>query len=187
MSFLPTTPEEFQIPSKSSQFMKFEQGENEFRILSKCYEGYLIFTEESKPIRKRIKRDEEGKVLKGSEFSKEELIHHKARKDKKNKDMFETPKYFWMFLVYNYATKEFQVLEVSQKGVITTMMEYLKKEDWADPKTYNYIITKSGNSLDTNYTVTTSIPKSLPKEVLDTLESLEYDIDKVFDGGYPFD
>lgn len=183
-SFLPTPTESFQIPTKASQFMKLEQGENEFRILSSLVEGFVFFTEDNKPIRRRIERDKDGAVIKSSEFSREELIQLKARKEK---GVIESPKYFWLFLVYNVKLKKFQVLELTQQKVIKTMTEYLKKEDWSEPSTYNFTITKTGSSLDTSYTVTTSVPKKLPQEVLDTLEGLVYNLDNIFEGGYPFD
>ncbi|GAB4493321.1 MAG: hypothetical protein OHK0045_22580 [Raineya sp.] len=182
MNFLPVN---FEVPSKSSQFMKLEQGQNKFRILSNLVEGYVIFTEDNKPKRKHIKRID-GKIPKECIFSKDELQEIKARK-KKDTDVFEDPKYFWLFLVYNHNKQVFQVLEIVQKSVIADMTEYLNQEDWADPFTYDFIVTKKGEGLNTEYSVSTSLPKQLPDEVIDTLSSLEYNLEAVFEGNYPFD
>lgn len=183
MSFLPAN---FEVPSKSSQFMKLEQGQNKFRIVSNLVEGYVVFCEDNKPRRKKILRDEHSNILRESKFTNDELEVIKARK-RKESEIFEEPKYFWLCVVYNYKTGSFQALEITQKSIITSMTEYLKQDDWADPSQYDFVVTKKGESLNTEYSVTTSLPKPLPDEAMEQLEILQYDLDRVFQNEYPFD
>lgn len=174
--------ENFQTPEKNSQFMKFEQGQNKFRILSNLVEGFVVFTQENKPVRKKIVRDEAGNIVRHSYFGKEELAAFNVKvKDGKPED----PKYFWLVLVYNHSKKAFQALEITQRTIINSMKEYLQQEDWSDPATYDFVVSKKGESLLTEYSVSTSLPKSLPEDALEELETLEYDLDAVFHNEYP--
>lgn len=191
MSFLPAN---YEMPTKSDQFMKLEQGDNKFRILSDLYEGYLFFAEgdkpdQSKPIRKRIMRDANGAIPKNARFTLEEMIAQKAKKstDKKSITGIEEQKYFWVFLVYNQLKKRLQVLEISQSGIIKVMQAKMKKADWADPTLYDFEISKAGSGLGTEYMVDASLPKPLPEEVLEELKTLKYSIEAIFEGGYPME
>ena len=65
-------------------------------------------------------------------------------------------KHFWAFAVYNYQEKRIQILEVTQKGVMTTMKAYITDEAWGSPKGYDFVVTKSGKGLDTEYAVITN-------------------------------
>lgn len=191
MSFLPAN---YEMPTKSDQFMKLETGDNKFRILSDLYEGYLFFAEgdkpdQSKPIRKRIMRDANGAIPKNARFTLEQMIELKAKKstDKKSITGIEEQKYFWVFLVYNQLKKRLQVLEISQSGIIKVMQAKMKKADWADPTLYDFEISKAGSGLGTEYMVDASLPKPLPEEVLEELKTLKYSIEAIFEGGYPME
>jgi hypothetical protein len=186
MSFLPAN---YEMPTKSDQFMKLETGNNKFRILGALHEGYLFFTEDNKPKRKRIIRDANGAIPKNARFTLAEMIELKAKKSKEKESItgIEEQKYFWIFLVYNQLKKRFQVLEIAQKGLIKEMQAKMKKEDWADPTKYDFEISKAGAGLTTQYMVDASLPKSLPKEVLEELKTLKYSIEAIFEGGYPME
>lgn len=175
--------EGFNTPSKSSQFMKFAVGKNQFRIVSSLVEGYVVFTEENKPKRKKIVRDDNGKILPNCSFTPAELKEAKAKTN--DKGLIIEPKYFWLVLVYNHNAKKVQALEITQKGIINSMQEYLQQEDWSDPSAYDFIVTKKGEGLTTEYSVSTSLPKPLPDEAISELEVTDYDLNAVFDNEYP--
>jgi hypothetical protein len=78
--FFPT--EDYKIPS-TSNYMKFLEGENAFRVLSSAVVGYEYFNNESKPIRSKTPFDETPEDIK-----KDSRINH-----------------FWAFAVWNYEDK----------------------------------------------------------------------------------
>jgi hypothetical protein len=93
----------YEIP-QTSNHMKFEIGDNKFRVLSSAIVGFEYWNEANKPIRRRenwnvvpddIKMDKDGNIK----------ISH-----------------FWAFVVYNYSAKKIQILEITQKGI----MKYIK-------------------------------------------------------------
>lgn len=178
----------FEIPSKKSQFMKLENGENRFRIVGEQFlEGFMVFTEGKNPKPVRKLRDLSDKVAQGN-FSRVELETIKAKRSEENPEEFEQPKYFWVFLVYNQSKRKFQVLEITQKSVIEQLLGILRKEDYADYTKYDFIVTRTGSSKnDTEYAVLPAKEKALPTEVLDELLSLRYNLANIIEGKYPFD
>ncbi len=192
MSFLPAN---YEVPSQSDQFMKLETGDNKFRILSDLYEGYLFFAEGEKadttiPVRKRIIRDANGEIPKNARFKLEEMIAQKAKKsdDKKSITGIEEQKYFWAFLVYNHFKKRFQVLEITQIGTIKGMQAKMKKKNFEDPTKYDFEILKEGSGkYGTKYTLDSTLLEELPEEVLEELKTLKYNVEAIFEGGYPME
>ncbi|MCU0439315.1 MAG: hypothetical protein MUC49_15570 [Raineya sp.] len=198
MQFLPVnSTEDFEIPSKADQFLSFkEEGEYQVRIMSRIIEGYVFFSEKtndenSKPIRRKIKRDpnDDKKILKESYFTNEELqkMNAKTITKKSGEKVFEDPKYFWAFLVFNQKTQKFQVLEITQKSLIAGILGYLKKQSWADPTKYDFVITKKGSGLNSEYSIMGELPTELPDEVLLEHSELQYNLDNIFHDKYPFE
>lgn len=198
MQYLPvSSTEDFEIPSKADQFLSLkEEAEYQVRIMSPIIEGFVIFTEKdsegkTKPIRKKILRDSnnEQKILKESYFTNEELkeLNAKTMTKKNGEKVFEDPKYFWCFLVFNQKNQKFQVLEITQKSLIAGILGYLKKQSWADPMKYDFIITKKGSGLNSEYSIMGEIPTELPDEVLFEHSELQYNLDNIFNEKYPFE
>jgi hypothetical protein len=181
--------------------MKLQTGQNTFRILSVLVEGYQVFDKQNKPHNRKIVRDSNGSVVKDSEFRKEELEAFDARK-RKVKDMAGNEiegsydvRYFWQMFVWNWKEAKFQCLVITQGRIIEAMKSTLQTESpkkkgdypFADPSQYDFIIIKSGEGLNTTYQVGKMDSEPLPKEIVDTWESITYDADAIFKGTYPFD
>jgi hypothetical protein len=162
--------------------MRFESGKNRVRFIGNPVSGFVFFgkverengTETTKPYRRR---ESEG------EFSLEEMINRNARM-KKDGEM-EGQKYFVMGLVYNYQKEKLQVLEVTQKSILKALKSYVDSEEYGHPSGYDLTIEKSGEGLNTEYTVVVSPPKPLLSEVEDLVGEMSCDLQKVFAGEYP--
>ena len=171
-----------EIPDKRNQFMRFESGKNRVRFIGNPVSGFVFFgkveredgTETTKPYRRR---ESEG------EFSIEEMINRNARM-KKDGEM-EGQKYFVMGLVYNHQKQKLQVLEVTQKSILKALKSYVDSEEYGHPSGYDLTIEKSGEGLNTEYTVVVSPPKPLSAEVEDLVGETSCDLQKVFAGEYP--
>src|SRR5687768_7065007 len=135
--FLPT---DYQIPKSPSGYMRFEDGINSIRILSSAIVGYEYFNKDNKPVRSAEPFED---------------MPSDIKKDGKIKP-------FWAFVVWNYKMKMVQILEITQKGIMTPIKALVDNPKWGDPKKYDIAITKTGEGLDTEYTVQGEPPLGEP-------------------------
>jgi hypothetical protein len=157
-SFLPV---DYEAPSGGGGYMKFQDGENKFRILSKPIIGWLDW-KDKKPFRFRMNA-------------------------KPEKPMGDKPiRHFWAFLVWNYTAEEVQVLEITQVGIQKTIQNLSRDEDWGPPFFYDLKVIRKGKDLDTEYSVTPSPKKDLSEQIKKAaLEKPAY-LDALFDGADPW-
>lgn len=69
------------------------------------------------------------------------------------------PKEFRAFVVWNHTAKKIQIMELTQRVIMKSIVELTKSQDWSDPKQYDMSIYKTGQKLETKYTLT-PLPKS---------------------------
>jgi hypothetical protein len=164
-------PEGYEVPKggDAGQFFKVEKDKTiRFRILGKSITGWEVFGEDKKPRRSREK------------FTEAELAEIKVKKDEK-------PKHFWAFPIYVYdAAEPFKAFVVTQKSIQNAIMEYYKDAEYGNPINYDLKITRKGEGLETVYTVIASPPKALDATILATFEGMDYDMNRLFEGSYPF-
>lgn len=162
MTFL---PQNYKIPASPSSYMKFDQGNNSFRILGSAIVGWEYFNTDNKPIRSKEPFEDTPSDIK---------------KDGKVKA-------FWAFPVYNYQTKTVQILELTQKSIMTAIKALVDNPKWGDPKKYDISVTKSGEGLDTEYAVMGEPPIAEPtKEIKDAFAKKNINLDALFTGDDPF-
>lgn len=164
MSFL---PEGYKVPKNMSggMYMKLEDGANKFRVLTDAITGYEFWTNENKPVRVR-------------EYPKS--VPANIRSDSKIK-------HFWAFAVYNYAAEAVQVLELTQATIQNAINDLYVIAEWGDPKGYDIVVTRKGEGLDTEYTVSPIPHKELSEAARKEFESKQINLDALFDGGNPFE
>jgi len=158
MSFL---PKGYEVPTPETGYLKLTPGVHKFRIMSDAILGWVAWAD-NKPVR--------------------------FKEEPKNKDEWENPpKHFWSFVVWNYGTKRFQILEVTQVTIQREIEALYINEDWGDPTKYDFSITRNGEGKDnTSYTVQPSPHKEIPKEVQDHYKSININLGALFEGGDPF-
>lgn len=154
-------PDNYEAPAGGSNYMKFQDGENKIRILSKPIIGWLDW-KDKKPFRFRFN----------------------ARPDK---PMGDKPiKHFWAFLVWSYADQSVQILEITQATIQKAIQDLSKDDEWGAPFGYDLKITRKGQSLDTVYSITPSPKKDLMEEIKKAcLEKPAY-LEALYDGADPW-
>ena len=58
--------------------------------------------------------------------------------------------------MWNFDTKQVEILEITQTTVQTAMEELINSEEWGDPLGYSITVNRKGENLETEYSVVTS-------------------------------
>lgn len=164
-SFLPT---DYEVPASTGNYMKFDKGENTFRVLSSAiigWQGWIV--KDGKPAPARFHNDEKPTNL--TAFKDGKVSH------------------FWAFTVWNYKTKRIQILEVTQKTIQASMKAFVDNAKWGDPKGYDITISKSGDGLETEYSVMPNPHTKLDAEIEQFVKDTPVNLEALFEGADPFD
>lgn len=160
-------PKDYEAPKNMNggSYMRLEDGDNKFRILSEAITGYEVWTVDNKPLRYR-------------DYPKS--MPANIRPDTK-------VKHFWAFVVWNYKAEQVQILEITQSSIRDQIHEYYKMEEYGEPMGYDIKITRKGEGLDTEYTVQAFPPKAMAGNITAAYEAKKINLDALFDGGNPFE
>ena len=165
---------DYEVPQKAGGYMKFQNGENRIRILGTFSEGTAIKGYEywvtgpeggRKPIRKR-----EDEQIVTSELEEGE----------------DKVKHFWALPVYNYNADAIQILEITQISIIKAITALAKDSDWGSPTGYDILITKTGEKLETEYSVQPKPAKPVTADILKRYKEKNINIQALFKGEDPF-
>jgi len=168
MTFLPKGYDG--VPDAPSNYMKFEEGQNRFRVLSDAIVGYQWWTEDDKGRKPH-------RVM-GWDDVPEEF-----------KDGKERAKHFWAFAVYNKNVKRIQILEIMQASVLRFMESVITSEDWGDPKEYDITVTKTktgSRTMDVEYSLMPNPKKEVEEEISKKFKQMKIDLNKLYKGEDPF-
>ena len=169
MNFLPDNYEKNEnLNDTKTKYMKFEKGENKFRVLASAIVGWEWWetTADGGRTPKRVHIDEK--------------IDIGTLEDP------ESVKKFWAFPVWNYKLEKVQILEITQKGIQNTIKGLARSKDWGSPTGYDLTVIREGEGFETTYEVIPSPPKELDKEIEKQFKSMYLKVEKLFDGGDPF-
>ena len=166
-------PKGYEAPKTEGGYFKFEQGQNKFLILSSAITGWEYWNTLNKPIRVK---------------TAPESIPSDIRLDKEG--LPTKTKHFWAFAVWNFKTEKVEVLQITQSSIRSSIQSILENEEWGSPVlTYALNVGRTGEGLDTEYTVTPSPKKVIDKEITDEWSRLQeagFDLQELFAGGNPF-
>jgi hypothetical protein len=163
-------PEGYEVKATSDQYMKLEQGDNRFRILASPIIGQEWWTEDAKKNRFVHRR------RKGERISPEELGEDPIRE-------------FWAMPVFDYKDKKIKILELTQKGVMRSIQNLSRDEDWGNPKGvngYDLVIMREGEGRETKYDVQPKPHKKLDEGVMRLFADMKINLEAMYDGGDPF-
>lgn len=160
-------PSGVEIPKSSGQFAKFQEGKNRFRVLSDIVQGWEGWKNQ-KPFR------HEGSIC-----------QIKPEQVDLNQNGLPNINYFWAMVVWNFGEKRVQVLEITQKTIMSVLKGLEDNADWGDLKNYDIEITKSKVGDKTTYTTLSIPPKKLAPEIAQAYEESDVDLKKLFVGEYP--
>lgn len=170
-------PSDYKAPAQSNYF-KFADGENTFRILSSAVVGMEYWKTEvvdGKEVRRPVRKHQGENI----DISQLEV--------NKNTGELDMPRHFWAFVVLNKGTGDIQVLEITQKNIQKAIRALVESPKWGNPKDYDITVTKSGKGLETEYSVMPNPKEPLEDGVMDLYKSLEINLNALFDGKDPFD
>jgi len=167
-------------------YMKFTEGENRFRILTKPIAGWVWWV------------DSYGNIVeKGSKAQKGNKPVRIDMETNMLPEQFENAKLFWAMQVWNYESEKAQILEITQSTIRGAIKDLIKDKDWGDPTQYDIVVERKDEEI-VNYTVRAkphkpfdTKGKNIPKINLEALysgddpydiDSLDISLDDVFDG-----
>lgn len=156
-------PQGYEVPKSEANYMKFEQGDNKFRALSKPIVGWLDW-KDKKPYRFRM-----------------------DNKPEKPFDPKQDIKHFWAMVVFDYGAKKIAILEITQKGVQNTIQNLALNPDWGSPTNYDITVTKSGSGMETKYATTPAPPKPVHEKIAELYANTPINLELLFEGKDPFD
>lgn len=162
-------PEGYVVPVTGGGHMKLLDGDNVFRVLSSSIMGYEFWTNDNKPVRSKdpfketpnIKTDKEGKPQK--------------------------VKHFWAFVVWNYATKNVEILELTQSSIQGAITNLVKDKDWGNPKGYDIKINRTGAGLETEYSVSPKPHKEISADIIKAYTDKAINLEAIYENKNPFD
>jgi hypothetical protein len=162
-------PKGYEVLVSGSDYMKFQDGDNVFRVLSSAITGFEYWTTDNKPVR-----------------SKEAFVETpgiKAGKDGKP----QKAKHFWAFVVWNYGTKKIEILQVTQSSIQTAIANLVADPEWGDPKKYDIKVTRTGAELTTEYAVMPKPSKELTPAIAKEYAEKKINLEAIYSGENPFD
>lgn len=157
-------PESNYTMPETSNYMKFNEGDNTFRVLSSAVIGFEYFKSDNKPVRMKTAPD-----TLPSDIKEGGAVKH-----------------FWAFVVYNYESKRIQILELTQKGIMKTMQSYIKNPKWGNPRDYDFIVTRTGSGMDTEYAITVNPKAPVEQSIVDRFAKMKIDLNALFTNDDPF-
>ena len=133
----------YTLPEVSSgSYLKLRQGKTKIRILDNPIAGWVYWTNQNRPVRVQSQPTELPADIRRDENGKADRVKH-----------------FWAMVVWNYASESLCILEVTQSSIQQTILA-LANSDWGSPLEYDIEITKTGEKLETKYTVLNLPPKA---------------------------
>lgn len=165
--FFPSS--DYKVPSSPSNYFKFEDGENMFRVLSSAIVGWEYWTQGNKPVRSRTMFEETPQDIKLDKDNNPTKIKH-----------------FWAFVVWDYKDRRIKILEISQKSIQDGIKALVDNKKWGNPKKYDISVTRQGEGFDTSYTVMPNPHEDVNFEISQAFDSKKINLEALYTGGDPF-
>lgn len=155
-------PDDYKSPSSQNNYMKLQDGENRFRILTAPILGWEDWADKT-PVRFRF-----------------------ADKPLTSIDPKKPVRHFWAFVVWNYATESIQILHLTQATVRKAIETLSKDVDWGAPYFYDIKIFKTGKEKETEYTVNPCPAKEIHAYIIEQFNEKPCKLEALYDNQDPF-
>jgi len=160
-------PKGYEMPKSNSHYLKLQDGDNLVRILAKPIMGWLDWSEDGDGKRSPVR----------TPFTDQKPAPIKADKP---------VKHFWAFPVWDYKDKAVKIWEITQASIQEVIYNLDSDESWGDPTGYDLKINRTGEKLETKYSVIARPPKPLAKEIIAEFKEVNPDLNELFSNGDPF-
>lgn len=155
--------EDYESPTQAGNYLKLQEGENKIRILSNAIDGWEDWTVDRKPVR----------------FSYDQKPRAPISPDK-------PIKHFWACIVWNYNEKKVQIYQITQASIRRAIEALGKDEDWGNPFYYDLKINKTGEGIETKYSVTPAPQKPIDEAIRSAFYAKRCCLQFLFTGDDPF-
>ena len=162
MKFLPDT---YEKPVSNSRYYKFQTGENKFRILSSAITGWVDWKDEADGSRKPVRTKD---------------------KPEQANNPKQPPKHFWAFVIWDYKEKNIKIMEITQATIQDAIYSLHNSDDWGNPQKYDITINRTGEKMETKYSVIPSPPQQLAQEIKEVYEAETINLDALYTNDDPF-
>jgi hypothetical protein len=159
-------PANYQEPKNNSSYLnpsKLEEGTIKIRILSQPIVGWEEW-HEKKPVRHRF----------------DEKPDH-TLDDDGDLNLFTS------MIVWNYNTKNVEILSFTQASIRKPLLKYAADPDWGSAFDYDIKITKEGSGKDTEYSISALPHSELLPQIRQAFMEKPIWLDALFDGKDPFE
>ena len=151
------------IPSTNYiKLPKLSEGEHRFRIVQPPIAGWLDW-KDKKPL----------------QFPVDKKPLHSVDPEKPIKA-------FWALYVWDYASEDLYIMEITQSSLLKTLRTIGEDEEWGDFANYDIKITKKGSGKDTKYTLNPVPHKPLGAHIKDALKENPVNLSALYHGGDPW-
>ena len=175
MGFLPNNYKPLGNPGGG--YLKLTQGENNIRILG-------TLDDKAKPVTGIMGLL--GWTTTSGDDGKPKRVPTRLRSGDKIPEFDERAKEFWALTAYDIDEEFVGILEITQKSIQTELVTYANDKSWGDLRGYNICINKTGEGLETRYTVMPKPKTDVPERAKELLECTPINIEALFDNGDPF-
>lgn len=134
-------PQGYEAPRAGGQFLKLEKGKTTLRIVSSAVVGWVGWDrsgDKPSPVRSK---------------DKNELARFDTKEDR--------VKHFWLCAVLDRDNDDIVLWEITQSTIQKSLNALISDPDWGMPDEYDISITRTGDGLETSYTVMPSPKKPL--------------------------
>lgn len=171
MSFFPSNYDsEASQSSGGGNYFKPKEGKNKIRICSDAIFGWLYWTSDNKPQRSADHPGNNPPDLRTGDDGKPDRV-----------------KPFLAMVVWDYADSSPKIWEITQRGIMRSLEDFVNDEDWGDPKEYDLTINRTGKGLETTYGLIPSNKKPTEPEVFAALDATPINLYALYSGENPFD
>lgn len=158
-------PEDYKLPTwNSDKYCKFWEGTTRIRILEKPVIGWRYFNTENIPFMSKEKPTTTPWIKEESKL-----------------------KEFWAMVIWNYEISKIQILQIDQNWIKSSILEYAKDPDWGSPKNYDLKITKTGQKLETKYSVIPGKIAEITEEIEQLYNETFINLNALFEWKDPFE
>lgn len=158
-------PENYEAPrSSNSSYFKLQEGENRIRVLSTPVFGWEDW-KDKKPVRYR--------------FVKDQAVPKSFDPNKK-------VKFFWALIVWNYKEEQIQIMHITQVTIQKRLQNLDNDKDWGGLFDYDIKINKSGEGIDTEYTINPVPHKPVDEYIVKCFKEKPINLEALFDNSDPF-
>ena len=86
----------------------------------------------------------------------------------------------WACKAYSMEKGKAGILEIRQRSILSAIASLWRSPKWGNPDAYDITITRTGSGLGTEYAVVPSPKEPLPKEAVEAVNNLEFDLDDFY-------